>query len=201
MPSRRNYSGISMDRRGWAYGPAPIGIIIKWIRKKHLGWSRRQLAMRSGVNKHTIIRIEDGTVQTPRWTTVAMLLRGMGVSLDEARKKEEKLIQWMEEHRQIVWTGGIPRTIKEEYVDLYWEARERAGDKWREYIAAEIARRQAEEAGREQQQDAGSGRSESAPEGVRFIGDGNWGPAATGTDPGATGDRPAGEGLAGDPRP
>jgi len=165
------------DRKSYAYGPSPIGMLIKWIRTKNRHWSRRELAMRSGIARHTIIRVEDGGVQTPRWSTIAGILRGLGVPLDDARRMEEQLIQALDEKRQIVWVHGIPRTIREDLVDLYWEAREKAGSKWREYLRAEVAKREAEEAGREQQDGSAgragrtdAGRAGRAEQGLREAG-------------------------------
>lgn len=55
---------------------------IKVLREKK-GWTQEELAQKSGISYHTLIKIERGSIQNPRIETVVNLATALGLTLDK----------------------------------------------------------------------------------------------------------------------
>jgi transcriptional regulator with XRE-family HTH domain len=73
---------------GLEVAAATVGRLVAALtnRRKLTGWSRAQLAVRSGVSQHTVGRIESGRTW-PDLVTIAKLAQAMGMSLTMAGAK------------------------------------------------------------------------------------------------------------------
>jgi len=122
------------------YDPPPVAMILRALRVRK-GLSIRKVGLRAGRSSHTVTRLERGVMQTPKWSTIVAIARGVGVSLDELHEFEQALIQRLQGENRLHVRAGSPRTVKREWVEDYW--------KWVEegLSVAEMCRRKREQLG------------------------------------------------------